>query len=129
MAILSWPLIVEGFRRALDPATVSGAADLLRAIENAPAILQGRLPADRLGIRALDAYSLEIRLSHPVPYFPDILTNTVASPAPLLINRPKRVLNACNGFKWAYELAAFSPGAHLRLAHPITGTRPVVLTR
>ena len=29
---------VEAFRRALDPATVSGAADLLRSIENAPAI-------------------------------------------------------------------------------------------
>ena len=71
---------VEGFRRALDPATVSGAADLLRSIENAPAILQGDMPVERLGVRAVDDYTLEIRLSHPLPYFPDILTNTVASP-------------------------------------------------
>ena len=32
---------VEGFRRALDPRTSSGAADLLRAIDNAPDILRG----------------------------------------------------------------------------------------
>ena len=39
---------VEGFRRALDPATVSGAADLLRSIENAPAILKGECPPSGL---------------------------------------------------------------------------------
>ncbi len=108
---------VEGFRRAVDPATVSGAADLLRAIENAPAILQGQLPVDHLGVRALDDYSLEIRLSQPVPFFPDILTNTVASP----VHRSS--LTASGGFSTPgatisngpYELAAFSPGAHLRL--------------
>ncbi|HEX9706298.1 MAG TPA: peptide ABC transporter substrate-binding protein [Steroidobacteraceae bacterium] len=108
---------VEGFRRALDPATVSGAADLLRAIENAPAILQGKVPADRLGVHALDEHSLEIRLSHPVPYFPDILTNTVASP----VHRSS--LSASGGFalpgvtisNGPYVLAAFSPGANLRL--------------
>ena len=38
------------------------------------------MPPDRLGVRAIDDYTLEIRLSHAVPYFPDILTNTVASP-------------------------------------------------
>ena len=58
---------VAGFRRAMDPKTVSGAADLLRAIENAPAILQGSMPPDRLGVRAIDNYTLEIRLSRAVP--------------------------------------------------------------
>ena len=108
---------VEGFRRALDPATASGAADLLRAIENAPEVLQGKLPPDRLGVRALDVHSLEIRLSHPVPYFPDILTNTVASPvhpsslsASGAFSRPG--LTVSNG---PYVLEAFSPGASIRL--------------
>jgi oligopeptide transport system substrate-binding protein len=64
----------------VDPATASGAADLLRSIVNAPAILRGELPAENLGVRAIDDLTLEIRLSHPVPYFADILTNTVASP-------------------------------------------------
>ncbi len=108
---------VEGFRRALNPATVSGAADLLRAIENAPEILQGTLPVDRLGIRALDEHSLEIRLSRPVPFFPDILTNTIGSPVhPSSLSesggfsKPGKTIS--NG---PYVLAGFSPGASLRL--------------
>jgi len=109
---------VEGFRRALDPATVSGAADLLRSIENAPAILQGELPADRLGVRAVDDYTLEIRLSHALPYFPDILTNTVASPvhsssttSPGGFSKPGTTVS--NG---PYVLAEFTPGGSLLLA-------------
>jgi oligopeptide transport system substrate-binding protein len=109
---------VEGFRHALDPATVSGAADLLRAIENAPAILLGQLPVDRLGVRAVGEYSLEIRLSHPVPFFADILTNTVASPVhrtsltkPGGFSTPGTTIS--NG---PYVLAGFSPGAQLHLA-------------
>ncbi len=108
---------VSGFRRALDPNTGSGAADLLRAIENAPAILLGQLPVDRLGVRAIDDWTLEIRLSHPVSYFPDILTNTVASPAhPSSLDgsagysRPGSTVS--NG---PYALAAFAPGANLQL--------------
>jgi oligopeptide transport system substrate-binding protein len=108
---------VDGFRRALDPDTGSGAADLLRAIENAPAILQGKLPVDRLGVHALDDWTLEIRLSHAVPYFPDILTNTVASPLhPSSVkksggfSRPGSTVS--NG---PYSLSAFAPGANLVL--------------
>ncbi|MGH8222133.1 MAG: peptide ABC transporter substrate-binding protein [Woeseiaceae bacterium] len=108
---------VDGFRRAMDPATASGAADLLRSIENAPAILRGEMPAEQLGVSALDDHTLEIRLSHPVPYFPDILTNTVASPvhrASLLasggFSRPGATIS--NG---PYVLAALSPGANMRL--------------
>ncbi len=108
---------VAGFRRALDPKTVSGAADLLRAIENAPAVLQGEMQPDRLGVRAIDDYTLEIRLSHAVPYFPDVLTNTVASPvhpSSLAVaggfSEPDKTVS--NG---PYVLAAFAPGASLLL--------------
>jgi len=108
---------VRGFQRALDPKTVSGAADLLRAIENAPAVLEGRLPPGDLGVRAIDARTLEIRLSRAVPYFPDILTNTVASPV-----HPSS-LAAGGGFarpgatvtNGPYVLASIVPGASLRL--------------
>ena len=108
---------VEGFRRALDPRTSSGAADLLRAIDNAPDILRGITPADQLGVRAVDDWTLEIRLSHAVPYFPDILTNTVASPVhPSSLedsggySRPGSTVS--NG---PYVLSAFAPGASLVL--------------
>ncbi len=108
---------VTALRRAVDPATASGGADLLRAIVNAPAILKGELPVDALGVRAVDDYRLEIRLSQPVPYFPDILTNTVASPV------HDSSLAESGGFSKAgatisngpYTLAEVVPGASLRL--------------
>ena len=108
---------VDGFRRAVDPSTGSGAADLLRSIQNAPEILEGRLPPDRLAVTAIDDHTLEIRLSHAVPYFPDILTNTVASPVhPTSVrgdggfSKPGQTVS--NG---PYVLAALAPGANMRL--------------
>lgn len=108
---------VNGFRRALDPRTSSGAADLLRGIEHAPEILRGEQPPERLAIRAIDDLTLEIRLSHPLPYFPDILTNTVASPVhPSSIAASggfsKPGLTVTNG---PYALAEFAHGAGLLL--------------
>ena len=108
---------VTALRRAVDPVTASGGADLLRAIDNAPAILKGELPADRLGVRAAGDHLLEITLSQPVPYFPDVLTNTVASPV------HDSSLTESGGFSKAgatvsngpYSLAQVVPGASLRL--------------
>jgi oligopeptide transport system substrate-binding protein len=108
---------VAGFRRAVHPKTASGSADLLRPIVNAPAILAGELPAGALGVRALADDLLEISLSRAVPYFPDILTNTVAFPV-----HPSS-LDAQGGFaspgttisNGPYRLAGFSPGANLLL--------------
>ena len=112
---------VTALRRAVDPATASGGADLLRAIENAPAILKGELPADRLAVRAATDRLLEITLSKPVPYFPDILTNTVASPV------HDSSLAETGGFSKGggtisngpYSLAEIAPGASLRLLRNI----------
>jgi len=108
---------VTALRRAVDPVTASGGADLLRAIENAPAILKGELPADRLGVRAAGDHLLEITLSQPVAYFPDVLTNTVASPVhdSSLIEAggfSKAGVTVSNG---PYSLAEVVPGASLRL--------------
>lgn len=109
---------VTAFRRAMDPATASGAADLLRAIENAPAVLGGERPVEDLGVQALDDYGLEIRLAQPVPYFLDILTNTVASPVHASsldvgggFSKPGTTIT--NG---PYRLIDQTPGANIRLA-------------
>jgi len=90
---------------------------LLRSIENAPEILQGKLPVNRLGVRALDDHSLEIVLSRPVLFFPDILTNTVASPVhPSSLagdgGFAKPGSTVTNG---PYRLAEFSPGSSLEV--------------
>lgn len=108
---------VTALRRAMDPATASGAADLLQAIVNAPAILDGSMQPDQLGVRALDERSLEITLARPVLFFPDILTNTVASPihpaslaATADLSKPGSAIT--NG---PYMLGELTPGANLKL--------------
>ena len=108
---------VAAFRRAVDPATASGGADLLRAIENAPAILKGEMPAEKLGVRAIDDRTLDIMLSKPVPYFPDILTNTVASPVhdSSLVESGSFSNGGGTISNGPYSLAEVTPGANLRL--------------
>lgn len=108
---------IAGLRRAVDPATASGGADLLKSIVNAPEILAGRVAPDRLGVSSPGDRTLEIRLSQPVPYFPDILTNTVASPvhdstqgSAASYSKPGGVVT--NG---PYVLDEMVPGARLHL--------------
>jgi len=108
---------VAGLQRAVDPATASGGADLLRPIGNAPEILRGTLPPSRLGVRAVDDRVLEIALTRPLPYLPDILTNPVASPvyepSPAGTENYARPGSVVTNGPWV--LAEFVPGNHLRL--------------
>jgi oligopeptide transport system substrate-binding protein len=108
---------VTALRRAVDPATASGGADLLRAIQNAPAILKGEMPADKLAVRAADDHLLEITLSQPVAYFPDILTNTIASPVhdSSLVGAGGFSKGGATVSNGPYSLAEVVPGASLRL--------------
>lgn len=71
---------VRGWRRAVDPATRSGIADLLEAVENAPAIRKGEMPADRLGIAALDRHTLQVTLSRPLADFDMVLAHRITLP-------------------------------------------------
>jgi oligopeptide transport system substrate-binding protein len=71
---------VYGFRRAADPKTLSIYTFILSPIENADAIGAGRLPPDRIGVRALDDYTLEIRLANATPYFLGLLSHSMTYP-------------------------------------------------
>jgi len=69
-------------RRILDPATLAQYASLLYPIENAREVNTGALPPEELGVRALDARTLEIRLAFPAPYLPGLLTHYTTFPVP-----------------------------------------------
>jgi oligopeptide transport system substrate-binding protein len=71
---------VYGLRRGVDPKTLSTYSFILSPIVNADAIAAGRLPPDELGVRAVDAYTLEIRLEHPTVYFLDLLQHSMTYP-------------------------------------------------
>lgn len=82
------PLTAEdfaaGLRRSVDPATASNFAQMLSPIENADAIIAGRLKPEQLAVTVLDAQRLHIRLQAPAPHFLGMLTHSATYP----IHRP-----------------------------------------
>jgi oligopeptide transport system substrate-binding protein len=60
---------VFGLRRTVDPATLSLYSTILEPIENATAIINGEKPSAALGVEAIDALTLVIRLNGPTAYF------------------------------------------------------------
>jgi oligopeptide transport system substrate-binding protein len=69
---------VDAWERLLNPRTESANAYQLLEVEGAASYSRGTLKEfSRVGVKALDAHTLEVRLRRPVPYF----LHLVASPA------------------------------------------------
>lgn len=71
---------VAAFRHAVHGASQSPSVFLLAPVRNYQRVLQGKLPATALGIRAEDERDLVIELERPTSYFPGLLTMPVAFP-------------------------------------------------
>lgn len=56
---------VAGFRRSFDPKTASAYASFGYVIVNARDVVEGRMPVDSLGVRAIDPMTFEVRLTEP----------------------------------------------------------------
>ena len=128
------PVVAEdfaaGFRRALDPATASSSAALLALLEGAPEIIAGERPPDTLGVAALDARRLQVRLRSPTPYLLGLLTNPITFPVhgPSLAEHGASFARAgrlvSNG---AYRLDAWEVHSHVQLlANPHYRAPPAI---
>ncbi|MBF0804506.1 oligopeptide ABC transporter substrate-binding protein OppA [Neisseria sp. 19428wB4_WF04] len=73
---------VYSMRRVADPATASPYASYLADVKVAGAepVINGKAKPDTLGVKALDGKTLQITLTEPVPYFPDVLIHTSTKP-------------------------------------------------
>ncbi|MDO1510583.1 MULTISPECIES: ABC transporter substrate-binding protein [unclassified Neisseria] len=73
---------VYSWRRLVDPKTASQYASYLQAaqIANINDILKGSKAPDTLGVKALDAHTLQITLTAAVPYFPQMLYHASTKP-------------------------------------------------
>ena len=71
---------VFSLRRILDPKTASEYASLLYFIKGAQPVNEGKAPPESLGVRAIDAHTLEIRLEHPAPYLPQLAKHQTMYP-------------------------------------------------
>ncbi len=111
---------VFSYRRILDPATGAKYANLLFPIKNAEKInkKQDGAKLEDLGVRAIDAKTLEITLERPTPYFVELLTHNTSSP----VNEAAVTRHGNDWVKpenWvgngAYVLREWVPNSHIRL--------------
>lgn len=75
---------VYSLRRILDPKQASEYAYLLYFLKNAAKVNTGAsgFPPETLGVKALDARTLQLTLEHPAPYLPEIAKHTTMFPVP-----------------------------------------------
>lgn len=68
---------VYSWRRLVTPTNTSPFAwfAALAGINNAQEIIDGKTPAENLGVEAIDKQTLKIVLNKPVPYFPSLTAN------------------------------------------------------
>ncbi|MDR9828132.1 ABC transporter substrate-binding protein [Vibrio sp. FNV 38] len=73
---------VYSFKRAVEPATASPYSWYVEytRIVNAKEIIAGEADKETLGVRAIDANTLEIQLEKPVPYFVAMMGHTTMKP-------------------------------------------------
>lgn len=73
---------VYSWQRLVDPKTASPYGSYLQfgKVDNIDDILAGKKAPDTLGVKALDATTLQVTLSAPVPYFVSLLANTSLKP-------------------------------------------------
>ena len=74
--------VVFSFRRLMRPETAAVYAQLFYLVENGREVNAGAVPVDSLAVRATGAFTIEIELTGPAPYFPQILANGFAAILP-----------------------------------------------
>ena len=75
---------VYSWQRLVEPKSLSPFAWFaqLAGIQNAEEIIAGKLPADKLGVVAVDDHTLKVQLNKPVPHFVSLTANFSLFPAP-----------------------------------------------
>ena len=95
---------VFALRRAVDPAMASPDAYMYMSIANAEAIRQSKAALDTLGVRAVDAHTLQIDLVRPQRNFLEVLAEPAAMPC------NETFFNACIGRYGTYVKFLLSNG-------------------
>jgi len=103
---------VYAWRRAVDPELSSPYAWYmeLMSIENASEIIAGEKPIEELGVTAVDDHTLEVKLSAPLPYFPQMTTHGTTFPT------PQKVIEE-HGADWTKPENIVSNGAYVLTEH------------
>ncbi|MCO5063170.1 MAG: peptide ABC transporter substrate-binding protein [Rhizobiaceae bacterium] len=109
---------VYSFRRLEDPATGAEYASMLYPIVNAEEVNTGKAKPEEIGVKAIDATTLEISLKAPTPYFLEMLTHQAAYP----VNKASIEKDGADWIKpgklvsnGAFTLVEWVPNDHLKM--------------
>jgi len=112
---------VYSYRRALNPKTGAPFVDNLFSIANAEQYNDGKITDPvQVGVRALDDYTLEIRLHTPAPFFLKVLSFFSVMPVVARVDQQNP--------KWMNEASTFVSNGPFRLAQ-WTHEQKIVLER
>ena len=103
---------VYAWNRAADPALASPYQWFieLMSIEGASEIIAGTAEPGTLGVTAVDDHTLEVKLTSPLPYFPQMTTHATPFPA------PQKVIEEF-GEDWTKPENIVSNGAYVLTEH------------
>jgi oligopeptide transport system substrate-binding protein len=102
---------IRAWHRAFSPQTASATVGLLQIVENATAVISGKMAVDELGIEEVESDILEITLTRPAPWFPELLAHPVSYPLhPSSVDDPRQA--PVNG---PFVLAGWVPRASISL--------------
>ncbi len=107
---------VFAWRRMEDPKEAAEYANILYPVKNAEAINTGKAAVDTLGVKAVDAKTLEVTLERPTPYFLQLASHYAALPVNAAVVQKfgaewtKAGNMVCNG---AYCLTENVPNDHI----------------
>ncbi len=97
---------VFSFQRLIKPSTKSQSASDFYCIKNAQKIHSGQISdVKKLGVEAIDDFTLKIVLEYPNPTFPILLTTAPAMPC------NQEFYESCNGRYGLYDTTVASNGA------------------
>lgn len=109
---------VYSFRRLEDPATAAEYASMLYVIKGAEDVNTGKGKPEDMGVKAIDANTLEVTLNAPTPYFLEMLTHQSSYP----VNKASIEKLGADWIKpgnlvsnGAFTLAEFVPNDHIKL--------------
>jgi ABC-type oligopeptide transport system substrate-binding subunit len=74
--------LVYSWRRTIDPVTACTYAYLMYCIVNAEEINSGKLPPEKLAVRAIDDSTVQVDLRAPTPFFLELVASKYFCPVP-----------------------------------------------
>lgn len=110
---------VFAWQTVVDPATASEYAFITYPIKNAEAINTGKLSRDKLGVRAVSDYQLEVQFEKPVAFFDKLVAFGIYNPVRKDFYQSRNQRYGANAEDLLYNgpfiMTRWVHGAHVRL--------------